>query len=193
MNSNKFFRPFISAIVGLAFALSASAQAPNPPPGGPGGPGGRGGRGGGFSPGNMLATQMLAQGDKNADQKLSKEEMSALADAWFDKLDPDKVGKLTQEQFSSRFGGLLPAPQNPPGGGRGGRGFGGFIGGGLFTATDTNKDGSLTRAEFKSAFEKWADTFDADKSGALTQEKLVAGLNAALPRPNFGPREPLPP
>ena len=143
----------------------------------------------------MLATQMIAQGDKNADQKLSKEELGALADAWFDKLDTEKSGKLSSQQFSAKFGELLPAPQSGPPGGAGGRGpgggrggFGGFIGGGLFTATDADKDGSLTRAEFKSAFEKWADTFDTDKSGALTQEKLVAGLNSVLPRPNFGPR-----
>ncbi len=141
----------------------------------------------------MLATQMIAQGDKNADQELTKDELSALAEAWFDKLDADKAGKLTQQQFTAKFGGLLPA-QNPPagvppGGGRGGRGGpGGFIGGGLFTATDADKDGSLTRAEFKSAFEKWATSFDSDKSGSLNQEKLVAGLNAALPRPPGGGR-----
>src|SRR5262245_46615981 len=142
------------AIVPGLVALAALSHAQNPP-----GPGGRGARGGG--PGGRLATQMVAQGDKNSDQKISKQEMSELAEAWFDKLDTQKAGKLTQEQFTSRFGDLLPAPQNPPGGvapgaGRGpggGRGFGGFIGGGLFTATDSDKDGSLTRAEFKSAFE----------------------------------------
>src|SRR5437867_13101755 len=87
--------------------LSTLAQTQNPPPGGPGGRGGRGGRGGG--PGAILATQMLAQGDKNADQKLSKDEMSALADTWFDKLDTEKSGKLSAQQFSEKFGELLPA------------------------------------------------------------------------------------
>jgi hypothetical protein len=132
---------------------------------------------------------MIAQGDKNGDQKLSGDEMSALADEWFNKLDTENGGKLSQEQFTSRFATLLPAPGPAAGGGRGGRGFGAFVGGGLFTATDMDKDGTLTRAEFKSAFEKWATDFDTDKSGALTQEKLVAGLNNVLPRPNFGPRQ----
>src|SRR5439155_14880388 len=136
--------------------------------------------------------QMMAQGDKNSDQRLTKEEMSALADVWFDKLDANKAGKLKQEQFTSKFSDLLVPPQNPPAGGRGGRGPGGFIGAGLFTATDADKDGSLTRAEFKSAFEKWAVDFDTDKSGSLNQEELVAGLNAVMPRPNFGPRAPAP-
>jgi hypothetical protein len=147
----------------------------------------------------MLATQMIAQGDKNADQKLTKDELSSLADAWFDKLDADKAGKLTQQQFTSKFGELLPAqtppaggPPGGPGGGRGGRGGGpgGFIGGGLFTATDADKDGTITRAEFKGVFEKWAVAFDSDKSGALDQAKLVAGLNGVMPRPSFGPRAP---
>ena len=67
-------------------------------PGGRRGPGGPGGRGG-FGPGMFLALQILDQADKNADGKLSKEEFTGLADTWFDKLDPDNTGKLTQEQF----------------------------------------------------------------------------------------------
>ena len=198
-SSDRFWLPLLASML----TICALAQTPNAPPprGGPtAGGSSRGGRSG-FGPGGMLAVQMMAQGDKNSDQRLTKEEMGALADVWFDKLDSDKAGKLTQEQFASRFGELLPAPANPPGdgppgggrgpsGGRGGRGPGGFIGGGLFTATDADKDGSLTRAEFKSAFEKWAVDFDTDKSGALNQEKLVAGLNGVMPRPNFGPRAP---
>ncbi|GEM_PF-182136 len=181
--------------------FSVFAQTANSPPDGStrSGPGARGGRGG-LGVGGMLAAQMLAQGDKNADQKLAKDEISALADAWFDKLDTDKTGRLTPAQFTAKFGELLP-PQNSPGGGppgggrgpaggRGGRGFGGFVGSGLFTVVDADKDGLVTRAEFKSTFEKWAADFDTDKSGALSQAELAAGLNAALPRPNVGPRAP---
>jgi spore coat protein CotH len=84
----------------------------------PGGPGFGGGRGGG--PGMMLAPQMLSQGDKNADQKLTKSEMTALADAWFEKLDADQNGKLTQDQFAERFDDSSPPPGfGPPGGGAG--------------------------------------------------------------------------
>src|SRR5688500_12998639 len=46
--------------------------------GGPGGPGG-----GGFGPGMMFAPGIIAEADKNADQKVSKEEFGGLADAWF--------------------------------------------------------------------------------------------------------------
>src|SRR4029434_3854824 len=96
-------------------------------PGGPGFGGGPGGRG--FGPGMMLAPQMLTQADKNGDQKLTKDELTKLADAWFDKLDPDKTGKLSQEQFTAKLSEILPPPQGfgPPGGGQGpGGGRGGF-------------------------------------------------------------------
>src|SRR5687767_13617625 len=90
--------------------------------GGPGGPGGRGGRGGpgGFGPGGMLAQQVLAQGDKDADKKLSKDEYVGLAEAWFDKLDADKAGKLNEETFVERFGDLIPPPQGGGDGPQGG-------------------------------------------------------------------------
>ena len=148
----------------------------------------------------MIASQMLSQADKNGDQKLSKAEFTALSDAWFDKLDADKTGKLSQEQFTGKLGEILPPPQGfgprdggpgpggpgGPGGGRGGVGPAMFIGPGLFTATDANKDGSLTRAEFKDTFAKWFTEWDAEKTGSLTEEKLRTGLSAALPQPNFG-------
>lgn len=185
----------------LAFSITISlfAQTPNAPQGQRGGnstngaAGGRGGRGG-FAAGATLATQMISQGDKNGDQKLTKEEISALAVAWYAKLDSENAGKLNQQQFTSKFGQVIPAPQAVPGGaarGAGGAGRGGFnpaniIGAGLFASTDANKDGSLTLAEFKATFEKWFDLWDSEKIGSLNEEKLRTGLNAALPRPQGG-------
>jgi outer membrane protein assembly factor BamB len=159
-------------------------------------PGGRGG----FGPGMFLAPQMLAQGDKNADEKLSKDEFSNLADAWFDKLDPEKTGKVSQEQFVERLGEVLPPPQGNggpggpprgdgpgPGGPRGGGfGPGRFIGPGMFSVADADKDGSLTRAELKATFAKWFAEWDKEKSGMLDEAKLREGLNASLPRPQMG-------
>ena len=65
--------------------------------GGPGGPGGR------FGPGMFLAPQFLREADKNNDGKLSPAEFAALADTWFDKLDPDKTGKLTQGALEEQW------------------------------------------------------------------------------------------
>lgn len=162
--------------------------------------GGAGGPGGprGFGPGMFLAAPMVSQADKNGDRKVSKDEFTALADNWFDKLDAGKTGKLSQEQFGDKLSDVLPAPQGfgPPGGGppRGnaapgvGRGFGParFVAPGLFTVADVDKDGSLTRAEWKGSFEKWFASWDAGNAGALNEDQVRDGLNAVLPRPTFG-------
>jgi hypothetical protein len=60
-----------------------------------------------------------------------------------------------------------------------------FIGPGLFTAVDANKDGSLTRAELQDTFAKWLADGDTDKSGSLNEERLAKALNTAMPRPEF--------
>src|SRR5688500_8868509 len=79
--------------------------------------------------------------------------------------------------------GAAPGTQTPGRGG--GRGGGGAA---VFTATDTNKDGAVTRDEFKGTFDGWYTTWDTARSGALTQAQLTAGLAAALPQPtNAGP------
>jgi type 1 glutamine amidotransferase len=75
-------------------------------------PGGaRGGRGGGGQrgAGPALTTQSLQQGDKNNDQKLSKAEMSALADAWFGKLDTANTASLRQAEFVQRLTAMMAA------------------------------------------------------------------------------------
>ena len=66
---------------------------------------GRGGTGG------LIAALMLSTGDKDNDQKLSKAEFSDLADSWFDKMDPDKTGKVAQADFTTRLTAALTPQQ----------------------------------------------------------------------------------
>src|SRR5580704_10459527 len=72
-------------------------------------------------------------------------------------------------------------------GARGGRGgFGGGRGGvapALFTALDTDKDGSVTRGEMEAAFDAWFTSWDAAKTGSLTHDQLVTGLAVLFPAP----------
>jgi hypothetical protein len=144
---------------------------------------------GGFGS-RAIAGPIMSQGDKDKDKKLTKEEFTGVAAAWFDKLDAAKAEKVNQQQFSERFGDLLaPSGQTPSAGGqrdRGDRGRGGFdinamFGAGVFTATDTDKDGSLTRTEFTGTFAKWFADWDSAKSGSLDETRLREGLDAALP------------
>jgi type 1 glutamine amidotransferase len=92
------------------------------PAAGPGRAGGFGGGGRGGGAGGTLAAIMVGQGDANSDQKISRAEATTLAHAWFDKLDAQKVGKVSQADFTSRFAALTPepapaaGPQGPPGG-----------------------------------------------------------------------------
>jgi type 1 glutamine amidotransferase/Ca2+-binding EF-hand superfamily protein len=77
------------------------------------------GGGGGSSTPLQLAALLVTQGDQNGDKKLTRQEMDALADSWFDKLDTDKTGKISQTDFATRFtASVMPAPA-------GGAGFGG--------------------------------------------------------------------
>jgi type 1 glutamine amidotransferase len=52
----------------------------------------------------------------------------------------------------------------------------------LFAAFDGDKDGSVTAAEVKTAFDSWYDAADAQKTGKVTQDQLSAALG-----PVFGP------
>ena len=96
-------RPAADAPAGGARAAGPGAA----PAGRGGGFGGRGGQGG------AVVAQFLAQGDKNADQKISREEFSGLADTWYTKLDTDNSGRVSQADFPQRFAALMPAPQAP--------------------------------------------------------------------------------
>lgn len=70
---------------------------------------------GGRGAGTTLAAQMLASGDKNSDGMMSRDELSALADVWFDKLDSEKASKVSQQDFAARFASVLPpAPPATP-------------------------------------------------------------------------------
>ena len=177
--------PILAGVV----ALSSTLFSQNPPGGAARG-GGRGGVGVAPSP---LAAPMLAQGDKDSDAALSRAEIAALATAWFDALDQQRTGSLTQAEFTTRFPGVMagqPAASAAPGvaPAAGGRGAGGGRGGGgggpasgLFMSADANADGSLTRTEFNDFFTKWSAAWDVAGSGKLSQEQLNAGLTSTLP------------
>lgn len=149
--------------------------------------GGGGGRGGGaFGLGTSVGPPIFAQADKDKNSKVTLEEFTGVADLWFDKLDPEKTGKLTQDQFAEKFYDAVPRPEDGPGGGGPGGGRRSrTTAPAFFGAADADKDGSLTRAELKTTFDKWFVQWDTNKTGSITEERLAQGLNASLPRPAF--------
>lgn len=71
---------------------------------------------GGRGPGTQLAAQIMRAGDANQDQKLTREEITALADSWFAKIDTASAGKVSQADFAARFASVLPPNPNAGGG-----------------------------------------------------------------------------
>jgi hypothetical protein len=69
-----------------------------------------------FGAGAELAGQMLTIGDKDKNQKLTSEEMTLVADTWFDKFDTNKTGKVSQEQFVALSTEVFPRQQGMFGG-----------------------------------------------------------------------------
>ena len=61
-----------------------------------------------------LATQILKDADKNADQKISREELRALADVWFDRMDTNKSGSVDHERLLAGLIAALPSSPPPP-------------------------------------------------------------------------------
>ncbi len=67
-------------------------------------------------PAATLAKALLVQGDRNGDGRLDREELRTLADAWYDRLDPERSGRVDQAAFPQRFAAILPPPPqgSPP-------------------------------------------------------------------------------
>jgi outer membrane protein assembly factor BamB len=127
-------------------------------------------------PAGMLANPIVTQGDKNDDAGLSREEMVALAAVWFDKLDPQKAGKVTKDQFAERLGQAMPAP---PGGGNANPppAFGQAV----FAAADGNKDGSLTPDELSKTFGAWHEKWSGGRDEPIDANQFLDGLNTIVP------------
>jgi type 1 glutamine amidotransferase len=60
----------------------------------------------------ILAARLVTAADKDSDDTVSRQEWTALADDWFQKLDTGNTGKVTQADFVAHFNSLLPPP-NP--------------------------------------------------------------------------------
>ncbi len=166
-----------------------------PPGGGPGR-----GPGGGFGPGNFHGPQFLTAGDADKNQKLSREEFTALQEKWLTEWDKDTSDSLDKEEFTAGLNAALGTPGgSAPGGVKPPAGFGPgmFLSAPFLNVSDTDKDGHTSKVEWASLFESWFKSWDKGQDESLDSGELVAGLNAAFgPPPGAGPpgfgRPPLP-
>jgi hypothetical protein len=81
--------------------------------GGFGGPGGRGGR---FGPGNFVAPAFLAKLDSDKSGGVSREEFVRGFEGWFDQWDKQKGGSLTEDELRAGLNETFAPPPGGPGG-----------------------------------------------------------------------------
>lgn len=55
----------------------------------------------------MMASRLYSSADKNEDKSVDAAELSALGDAWFDRIDASKAGKVGAEDFKAGFRRVL--------------------------------------------------------------------------------------
>jgi sulfatase modifying factor 1 len=130
------------------------------------------------NPSGGLYAEVLMTGDANGDLKLTRDEMRRVAETWFDGVDEQKSGTVTVEQFTQGFASMQPRARGGFGPARGGIGSG--LAPGIFRLVDRNGDGAVTREEFVGAFGAWFDAWDAQRTGSLTSNQILKGLDATL-------------
>ena len=97
-------------------------------------------------------------------------------------------------KFSAAQWAAIEPKGGPPGMGRpgpGGPGGPGGFGPAMFAAPvflkgDQNNDGKLSRAEFDALGQAWFAQWDKSKSGRVTREQLMQGLNQTFEMPGMG-------
>ena len=126
-------------------------------------------------PAMMLSMSFVGQGDKDDDAALTRDEMNGLADKWFDVLAPDKAPSVNAEQFGRRAGELLGGAGN-----RGGPDAGKVLAPKLFELSDADRDGSVSREEFRAMFAGWHEKWSGGK-GEVDGNQVLDGLNTVFP------------
>ncbi len=107
---------------------------------------------------------------------LDKADRDARASQRFDRLDTDRNGAISRDEFAARGERGGPDARTADGAGtekkRGGRGHrGGMM---MLRMADADNDGSVTRAEFDAAVKAHFAEVDTDSDGSITKEERDA-------------------
>lgn len=131
------------------------------------------------NPGGGLYAEMVAAGDANGDLRLTGDEMRGLAGIWFDRVDTQKAGRLSLEQFTQGFAAMTPQARGgfgPPGRG----GVGGATPPGIFRLADRNGDAMVSREELTATFGDWFTAWDTKHTGSISSNQVLRGLDGVL-------------
>jgi Ca2+-binding EF-hand superfamily protein len=102
--------------------------------------------------------QLIRLLDKDKNGVVTKSEFLNFASAEFDRVDADKSGSLTAQEFAhSRFAGRSAGYRDVAD---------------LVRLMDQNRTGAVEKAEFMQFISAEFDRIDADKSGTLTRQEL---------------------
>jgi len=163
-------------------------------PGGPGGPGGLGGAAAGRGPSafgkspagaDMMRaafTKQFEKMDKNGDKKVTLEEFLDAQKESFQNWDTNKDGVLTSEEWTMGFRQSM-RPEGAPGAPGEAAASAGSAGSRMalwLWAMDADKDGQITKAEFKGTPDLFAK-FDKNADGALDKQEIAAVTGGADP------------
>jgi Ca2+-binding EF-hand superfamily protein len=121
------------------------------------------------------SAEAFARLDANDDGVLNPADREAGRKAAFDRLDADDSGAISFEEFSAlreQRQGLRAERRGP--GRRGGPRTGPRTGQRMARAADTNRDGTVTQAEFASAALARFDRIDVDKDGTISDSERPA-------------------
>jgi len=127
-----------------------------------------------------IAGRVLAQFDRNGDQKLSQEEMAELPGAMWQRWDLNGDGVVEADEIrKSSDRTRMPGAPGAPGAPRPGMpGQVKLDPAEIFKANDRNKDGKLTVEELELGPEMFTK-IDANRDGEITPEEVDASMKAA--------------
>ena len=108
------------------------------------------------------AKQRFAEQDANKDGKLSKQELARMPGDWFERLDLDGDGFVSQDEMKEAHETMKERF------GKRGEGHGQK----RFEKLDADNNGSVDQAEIAAHAKQRFERLDADKNGALSQDEL---------------------
>ena len=118
--------------------------------------------------------EMFDKMDTNRDGKLDKADRAAHMAQRFDTVDTDHNGSLSRAEFDAAHAHGPESDDTAPDGKRMHHGGGHGMGMMMVRMADTNKDGSVTRAEFLAGAGQHFGMMDANKDGSLSAAERKA-------------------